>query len=64
MTSEPRKLTRFERRYLSRRICSFCDMPLDRESCGAIYEACPRKVREKRRADCLAQYRARKRRRK
>jgi hypothetical protein len=54
------KLTRLQKRYLSRRICWLCEQPLDRDWCGAIYEQCPEEVREERRLDCLKHYRPRK----
>lgn len=52
-------LTRLQRLYLSRRVCGWCDMPLHRDSCGAIYERCSTGTRAKRRARCLAQYKQR-----
>lgn len=52
-------LTKNERRYLSRRACAWCDMPLNREGCGAIYERCSEETRKARRKKCLAEYKPR-----
>jgi hypothetical protein len=51
--------TKLEKRYLSRRVCAWCEMPLDREGCAAIYDECPPEVRLRRRLDCLSHYRPR-----
>lgn len=51
--------TRNEKRRLSQYLCAWCDQPLDRESCGAIYQKCTPEVRASRRASCLAGYRPR-----
>lgn len=48
-----RKLTPTEMRYLARHVCAWCDQPLHKNSCGAVYEKCSLRVREQRRADCL-----------
>jgi hypothetical protein len=55
-------LSRNQRRYLSRYVCYLCGMPLDRDDCGAIGMldgGCSQQVRDKRRTDCLSQYRPR-----
>jgi len=51
--------TRLQKRFLSRHICWLCELPLDRDWCGAIGERCPQAVIEQRRADCLATYKPR-----
>lgn len=57
-------LDRYERRYLAMRECAWCDQPMDRPGCGAIYEACPEQVRINRRKRCLDEYQPRLNRRK
>lgn len=57
-------LGRYQRRYLARRVCGLCELPLDRAGCGGIYEACPEDVRIERRRRCLDEYRPRPQRRK
>ena len=52
-------LSRNEKQYLSRRICSWCENPLDRPSCGAIYEKCSVENRMTRLEKCLADYKPR-----
>jgi hypothetical protein len=57
------KLTRLERRYLSRRICWLCDQRLDRTVCLAFHEPrCTREQMHERRLKCLEHYRPRQRR--
>jgi hypothetical protein len=52
--------TRLQKRYLSKRVCWLCEIPLDSDYCGAIWgDRCSRETVEKRRADCLAHYRPR-----
>jgi hypothetical protein len=46
-------MTRAEKRFLSRRICAWCDQPLDKDWCSAIWEKCSPEIRAKRREDCL-----------
>lgn len=55
-------LTKNQRRFLSRRVCALCDMPLDRDGCGAIFQQCSEQVRKDRRERCLATYKPRTRR--
>ena len=55
------KLTKGQRRYLSRRACAWCDMPLDMDGCGAIYEKCSEQSRAERQANCLKNYKPRSR---
>ena len=53
-------LTKNERRYLSRRVCGLCEMPIDRDNCGSIYgPPCSEEVRRDRRARCLSEYKPR-----
>lgn len=52
-------LTKNEKQYLARRSCAWCEMPLDRNECGAIYEQCSIETRQKRRTDCLSHYKPR-----
>jgi hypothetical protein len=52
-------LTRGQRRYLKRYACILCGQPLDQDGCAAIWTRCSSETRDKRRADCLAQYRPR-----
>lgn len=49
-------LTAAQKRYLSRRECSWCNQRLDRGACGAIYEACDFKAKV---ADCLSHHKPR-----
>ena len=55
------KLTRNARRYLSKRVCWMCELPLDRAGCGSYGGAppCPWKSRWKRRRLCLQDYKPR-----
>lgn len=57
-------LDRYQKRYLSRRVCGLCELPLDRVGCGAVYEACSEVTRLRRRRLCLKKYRPRPQRRK
>lgn len=59
MELDPIIKARREKRYLSRHVCAFCEQPLDQNHCGAIWDKCSPEVREKRRLDCLAQYKPR-----
>jgi hypothetical protein len=52
------KLTKLERKYLSRHICWLCEIKLHNGYCGG-FEKCPEDVMAKRRADCLAEYKPR-----
>ena len=58
-TDEIRSLSKKERRYLSKRTCALCGMPLDRPGCSAIWDPCTEKDRRKRRAACLEEYKPR-----
>lgn len=54
------ELDKYQRRYLSRRMCALCDHSLDQPGCGACMgPACPEEVRIERRMRCLAAYRPR-----
>jgi len=53
-------MTPGEKRFLSRRVCYWCEMPLDREQCGSPFEQCAPEVREDRRRRCLETYKPRK----
>lgn len=63
MYDELRKLTKHEKRFLSRRICALCEIPLSRDCCGAIFHGanCTPDSRTKRREACLATYKPRER---
>ncbi len=52
-------LTKNEKRYLARRECAWCNMPLNRKSCGAIYEKCSEASRIVRLISCLEEYKPR-----
>lgn len=54
-----RMLTKNERRRLGRYACGWCDMPLDHEGCGALYERCSEETRRARRERCLSEYKPR-----
>ena len=55
-----RALTRNQKRYLSRRVCWLCEMPLHRDSCSSLPgRRCTAADRARRRQACLAQYRPR-----
>ena len=53
------RLTRGQRRRLQRYECAWCDQRLDRDSCSAIGEKCSPELRQKRRDECLAEYKPR-----
>ena len=53
-------MTKNEKKFLSRHICSWCEQPLDKDWCGAIFEKCPDHVRLKRQRECLKTYKPRK----
>jgi len=55
-----KRLTRNEKKFLSRRVCALCEHPLDREGCSAIYGHCSEETRLRRREKCLATYKPRK----
>jgi hypothetical protein len=56
-------LTKNARRFLARRVCGGCEMPLDRTGCGSyLMPPCPWKGRWKRRRRCLQSYKPRQRR--
>lgn len=59
--AETVRLSEAQRRFLSRRVCALCEIPLHRDICGAVYgrHLCTQAVRDKRRADCLATYKPR-----
>lgn len=57
-----RTLTKGEKKYLSRRVCAWCEHRLDWDSCGAIYEQCSATLRAKRIVECLKNYKPRARR--
>lgn len=53
-------MTKNERRYLSRRCCGLCEMPLDRDRCGSIYgPPCTKEFLAERRERCLQEYKPR-----
>jgi hypothetical protein len=52
-------LTKLQKRYLSRRICGFCDMRLDQDGCGALWGGCSPDEQERRRQNCLSHYKPR-----
>ena len=54
-----RDLTKKEKRFLSRRICGWCEQSLDRDWCAAIWEKCSEETRAKRVEDCLQTYKPR-----
>ena len=58
------ELTTNAKRYLSRRVCAWCELPLHRPYCGAIYTECTPETRIKRRDNCLEFYKPRKPRKK
>lgn len=58
-------LDKHQRRYLSRRLCAWCELPLDRAGCGNRFgDECPEVTRVRRRARCLSEYKPRPSRRK
>lgn len=60
-------LDKYERRYLSRRVCGLCEWPLSEVGCGAYLpgpdceavEACEEQLRIDRRERCLKEYKPR-----
>ena len=56
-----KQLNKNEKRFLSCRVCAFCEMSLDREGSGAIFDKCDEETRIKRRTDALKTYKPRKR---
>lgn len=54
---------RYQRSYLSRRVCWMCGRPLDEivrpRDCGSQFEPCSQEIIDQRRADCLARYKPR-----
>lgn len=54
-------LDKYQKKYLSRRVCWLCEWPLDRKGCGTYggMEACPEDARVERRDKCLAEYKPR-----
>jgi hypothetical protein len=54
-------MTKGERRFLSRRVCGWCEMPLHRDSCQALYDPCSSETIALRRRRCLETYRPRSR---
>ena len=63
MTSEDqlKELTKNEKRFLSKRLCAWCEMPLNRIECGALFGECSDETRVTRRNNCLKTYKPRKR---
>ena len=57
------KLTKLQKRYLHRHVCWLCELPLDRNDCGAMGDRCTHEEIEERRARCLAHYKPRPRQR-
>ena len=53
-------MTKNERRFLTRHQCAWCDQPLDKDWCGAIWDKCSAETRTKRQAECLKTYKPRK----
>jgi hypothetical protein len=54
------ELTKNQRRYLRRKVCGLCDMPLSEDSCGSIYgPACTKEFLKDRRTRCLLEYKPR-----
>jgi hypothetical protein len=55
------QFTKGQRRYLSRRVCGWCELPLHRDWCGSIYgnESCTEEAREQRARKCLEGYKPR-----
>ncbi len=54
-----KSLTKNQRRYLSRRSCAWCETPLSRADCGAIYDGCTDKNRIARANRCLKGFKPR-----
>lgn len=54
------KLTKNEKRFLSRLVCVWCEHRLDRDGCGAIWEKCSQESRDSRREQALKTYKPRK----
>jgi hypothetical protein len=52
-------LTKLQKRFLSRRICAWCDHRLDWPGCSAIYSKCSPAEQEKRRRAALKTYKPR-----
>ena len=52
-------MTKGEKRFLSRRVCAWCEHRLDWPGCGAIFERCTPEQQEKRRTDALKTYKPR-----
>jgi hypothetical protein len=52
-------ITPAEKRFLSRRVCSWCGQRLDRDECGSAYERCSAEARARRRRKCLETYKPR-----
>lgn len=59
MRESVRDLSKGERRFLAKYECLFCEHPLDRDGCSAIWEKCPADVRVQRRESCLKHYKPR-----
>jgi len=54
-----RELSKGERRFLANYECGFCEHPMHRDGCGAIWEKCSADDQERRRASCLKHYKPR-----
>ena len=52
-------LTKNEKRYLSKFECAWCDQPLNRVGCSAVYSHCSDQTRIDRRKKCLKKYKPR-----
>ena len=52
-------LTKNQKAFLSRHSCGWCNLPLHRSGCGAIYDKCTEEDRIGRRERCLKGYRPR-----
>ena len=47
------KLSARDKRILARYVCGWCDQPLDKQSCGALFGPCSQGTMESRRKECL-----------
>jgi len=53
-------LTKKQKEYLSRFSCAWCDQPLNKLGCGAIFDGCSCEERVQKRSNCLKNYKERK----
>lgn len=59
-TKQLDQFDKYQKKYLSRRCCGLCELPLDRIGCGAhLVPACEEKIRIKRRKQCLKEFKPR-----